>query len=88
MDVRLVERIKMVGQAMIDLQRDSNVTNSMGMNVASVQSIEQIFWDLIDEVNSDLDWLHSTSDLCFGWGPLPGGLGSPDGGFVSDWEDM
>ena len=73
---------------MLDLQRDSNVTNSMGMNVASVQPIEQNFWDLIDEVNSDLDWLHSTSDLFSSWGPLPGGLGSIEGGFVSDWEDL
>ena len=69
---------------MIDLQRDSNVTNSMGMNVASVLPIEQFFWDLIDEVNLDLDWIQGTSELCSGWGPLPSGLGSIEGGFVSD----
>ena len=73
---------------MIDLQKDSNVTNSLGLNIDSVQSIEQNYWDLIDEVNSDLDWLHSTSDLCSGWEPLPSGLGSPDGGFVYNQEDM
>lgn len=78
----------MASQAMIDLQKDSNATNPMGQNVALVQPIEQFFWDLINEVNSDLDWLHSTSDLCSRWGPLPSGLGSPDAGFLSDWEEI
>ena len=73
---------------MIDLQKDSNNSNSMGLNVASVQLIEQNFWDLIDEVNLDLNWLHGTLDLCSSQGPLPSGLGSFDGGFVSDQEDM
>ena len=36
MGVQLVEIINLVGQAMIELQRDSNVSNSMGLNVAKV----------------------------------------------------
>ena len=63
--VQLVERIKSVGLAMIELQRDSNVSNSMGPNVPTVnlQPIEQNFWDSIGEVNSDLDWLLDNLDL-------------------------
>ena len=80
MGVQLVDRIKLVGQAMIDLQKDPNA--------APVQPIEQNFWDLIDEVNSDLDWIQGTSELCYGWGPLPTELGPIEGGFVSDWEDL
>ncbi len=38
---------------MIDLKKESNVSNSRDMNVASMQLIEQKFWDLIDEVNLD-----------------------------------
>ena len=53
-----------------------------------MQPIEQNIWDLVVEVNSDLDWLHGNSDICSGWGHHPGGLGSSDGGFVSDWEGM
>ena len=60
----------------------------MGMNVASVQPIEHNFWDSVVEVNSNLDWLHGNSDVFSGWGHHPGGLGSSDGGFVSDWEGM
>lgn len=36
MGVQLVERIKLVAHAMIDLIRDSNVSNSMGLNVATI----------------------------------------------------
>ena len=75
---------------MIELKRDYNVSNSMGLNVVKVnlQPFEQNFWDSIGEVNSDLDWLLGNLDLCFGWGPLSGELGSSASGFVSDWVGM
>ena len=62
----------------------------MGMNVATVnlQLLEQIFWDSVDEVNMDLDWLHGTSDICSGWEHHFGGLGSSEGGNMSIWEGV
>ena len=80
MCIHLVDQIKLVGQAMIDLHKVCNV--------APMQPIEQKFWYLVDEVNSNLHWIQGNSELCFGWGPLLGGLGSIEGGFVSDWEDL
>ena len=63
---QLVERIKKVGHAMIDLQRVSNLSNSMGFNLVTVnlQSHDQNIWDSVFEANSDLGWLHGNLDTC------------------------
>ena len=65
MGVQLVERIKLVGLAMIELQKDPNVSNSLRMNVLTVnlQPVEQSFWEAIGEVNSNLDWLLDNSEV-------------------------
>ena len=85
-----MERLKKVGHAMIDLQRVSNVSNSMGMNVATVnlQPLEHNIWDSVDEVNTYLDWLQGTSDICSGWENHFGGLGSSEGGNMFVWEGV
>ncbi len=35
-----------------------------------------------------LDWIHGTLELCSSRGLILGGLGSIEGGFVFDWEDL
>ena len=65
MGVQLVERIKLVGLAMIELQKDYNVSNSIQPSapIVNLQPIEQSFWDSIGVVNSDLDWLVNSSEF-------------------------
>ena len=86
----MVERIRKVGHAMIDLQRVSNLSNSMGLNAATVnlQLHDQNIWDLVFEANSNLGWSHDTSDTCSGWGHHPGGQGSFEGGNLAVWEGI
>ena len=63
MGVHVVEGIMLVGLAMIELQKDPNVSNSIQLNAPTInlQPIEQSFWDSIGVVNSDLDWLIDSS---------------------------
>ena len=65
MGVQLVKRIKLLGLAMIELQRDSKFSTSMQPNAPTVnlQPIEQKFWDSIGVVNSGLDWLVNSSEF-------------------------
>ena len=84
MDVHLVERIKLVGQALIELQTDTTAPVSGDLHVDSVLPIEPNYWDFLDQVYLDLDGSHNSLEFCSGWGPLPGELGSIEG----DWEDF
>ena len=58
------------------------------MNEASLMLIEQNFWELIDQVYLDLDWIQTSLEFCTSLGPLPGELGSIEGDFGSDWEEF
>ena len=55
MDVHLVECIKLVGQALIELQKDSTISVFGDMHVDSLMSIEPNYWDLLDQVYLDLE---------------------------------
>ena len=57
MDEHVVERILSVGQAMINLQMESNVPFQMNALAVVSQSQDQNLWDSIGMANSDLDWL-------------------------------
>ena len=63
MGVHLVERIKLVGLAMIELQRDSNVSTPIQLNALAVtpQPLDQSLCDSIGVANSDLYWLVHSS---------------------------
>ena len=65
MGVHVVERIISVGLAIIELQKDPNVSNSIQPNAPTVnlQPIEQSFWDSIGVPNSDLDCLVDSSEF-------------------------
>ena len=82
MDVHLVEHIKLVGQALIESQKDSIASASGDLQVDSVLSIEPNYWDFLDQVYLDLDGSHNSLEFCSGWGPLPIELRSIEG----DWD--
>ena len=90
MGFQLVERIKKVGHALIDLQRVSNFSSSMGLNAGTVnlQPHDQNIWKLVFEANTDLGWSNDTLDTCSSWGHHPSGHGSFDGGNLEVWEGL
>ena len=57
MGERVVERILLVGQAIINLQMESNVPIQMNALAVVSQPQDQNLWDSIGMANSDLDWL-------------------------------
>ena len=66
MDVHLLERIKLVGQALIELQIDTTAPDSGDLHVDFVLPIEPNYWDFIDQVYLDLDGSHNSSEFCSG----------------------
>ena len=84
MDFHLLEHIKLVGQALIELQKDNTASTSEDLHVDSVLPIEPNYWDFLDQVYLDLDGSYNSLEFCSGWGPLLVELGSIKG----DWEDF
>ena len=71
MDIHLVECIKLVGQALIELQKDNIASASGDLQVDLVLPIEPNYRDFLDQVYLDLDGSHNSLEFCSGWGPLP-----------------
>ena len=86
----MVERVRKVGHALIDLQRISNLSSAMGLNVGTInlQPHDQNIWKSVFEANADVDWSHDSSDTCSGWGHHSGGQGSSEGGNLAIWEGL
>ena len=82
MGFQLVERIKKVGHALIDLQRVSNSSSPRGLNTgtANLHLHDQNIWKSVFEANTNLGWSNDTLDSCSSWGHHLGGLGSSNGG--------
>ena len=94
---QMEERVRKVGHALIDLQRVSNLSTSMGLTKGNInlQLHDQHVWKSVFETNANLGWSQNTSDTCSGWGPHPdarldwlGGQGSSEGGNLTVWEGL
>ena len=86
MGFQLVERIKKVGHALIDLQRVSNVSSSM--DTVNLQPHNQNIWNSIFEANTDLGWPSDILPSCSGWEHHPGDHGLSAGGNFEIWEGL
>ena len=86
MGVQLVERIKKVGHALIDLQRVSNVSSSMDMG--NLQPHDQDIWNSIFEANSNSGWTSHSLPSRSNWGLLTGGKDLLANGDCEIWEGL
>ena len=86
MGVQLVECVKKVSHALIDLQRVSNVSSSMDMG--NLQLHDQDIWNLVFEANSDSGWPNHSLRLRSNWGLLTGGKDLLAGGDCEIWEGL